>query len=182
MKMKRLLFLSVLVLTLMTTLLLAAGPAAAQATRTEFKVRETWVWDDPDVPGRGWVSGDKIFHGRGGASHYLIDAFPGEKDLADPRVFGDEIITGNLNMKLVDDECIWAAGPMSGTFRITNEGGYWEGIWTGVRDEQGHSFAYMVGKGGGGYKGLQIRINMERATCDWTQPETYTGYILDPGK
>jgi hypothetical protein len=178
--MKRLLFLSVLVLALIALLLAQVGPAAAQATRTEFKVRETWVWDDPHVPARGWVSGDKIYHGRGGASHYLIDAFPGEEDLADPRVFGDEIITGNLNMKLVDDECIWVTGPMSGTFLITNEGGTWEGIWQGVRDERGYSYAYMVGNGGGGYKGLQIRINMEREACNWAEPETYTGYILDP--
>jgi len=180
--MKRLFRLSVLVLALIAMLLVLVGPAAAKATRTEFKVRETWVYDDPNVPSRGWVTADKVYHARGGASHYWIDAFPGEEDLADPRVFGDEIITGNLNMKLVDDPCIWAYGPMSGTFLITNKGGTWEGIWVGERDEQGHSFADMVGSGGGGYKGLQIRIHMARETCDWAQPETYTGYILDPGQ
>jgi len=180
--MKRHIRLLVLILALIATLLLLAGPVAAKATRTEFKVRETWVYDDPDASGKEWVTGDKIYHFRGGASHYIIDAFPGEEDLADPRVFGDEIITGNLNMHLVDDPCIWVTGPMSGTFLITNEGGYWEGIWTGERNELGHSYAYMVGKGGGGYAGLQIRINMVRETCDWSQPETYTGYILDPGQ
>jgi hypothetical protein len=181
--MKRLLRLSVLILALITILLVQVGPVGAKATRTEFKVfkvRETWVWDDPDAPAKEWIDADNIYHFRGGASHYLIDAFPGEEDFADSRVFGDEIITANLTMKLVDDECIWATGPMSGTFLITNEGGSWKGTWTGVRDEQGHSFAYMVGSGRGGYAGLQIRIHMVRETCDWTQPETYTGYILDP--
>jgi len=183
--MKRLLRVSVLVLALMATLLLAAGPAAAQAPIsgfTMFKVRETWVWDDPNVPTKEWVTADNIYHSRGGASHYRIDAFPGEEHLADPRVFGDEIITGSLDMRLVDDECVWATGPMSGTFLITNEGGFWRGVWYGVRDEQGHSYAYMVGSGGRGYAGLQIRIIMARPTCDWAQPEIYTGYILGPGK
>jgi len=178
--MKRLLFPGLLILALVATLLLAAGPVAAKATRTEFKVMETYV--ETIDPGVAWITADKVFHFRGGADVYEITAFPGEEDLADPRVLGREIITGNLNMKLVDDPCIWVSGPMSGTFLITNEDGYWEGIWTGERNELGHSYAYMVGKGGGGYTGLQIRIHMARETCDWTQPETYTGYILDPGQ
>ncbi len=180
--MKRLFRLSVLILALVAMLLVLVGPAAAKATRTEFKVRETWVYDDPNVPGKAWVTADKVFHFRGGASHYWIDAFPGEEDLADSRVFGDEIITANLNMKMVDDPCIWVYGPMSGTFLITNAGGTWEGTWVGERDEEGHSVADMVGSGGGGYRGLQIRIHMARETCDTTQPETYTGTILDPGQ
>jgi hypothetical protein len=184
-KMKRLLFPSVLVLALIATVLLAAGPVTAQATKSEFqvfKVRETWYWDDPNVPVKDWVDADNIYHSQGGASHYRIDAFPGEEDFADPRVFGDEIITGDLTMKLVEDECVWATGPMSGTFLIINGGGSWIGTWTGVRDAQGHSFAYMVGSGSRGYAGLKIYVHMARETCDWTQPETYTGYILDPGK
>ena len=180
--MKRLFRLSVLVLALLAMLLVLVGPAAAQGTRTEFKVRETWVYDDPNVPSRGWVTADKVYHARGGASHYWIDAFPGEEDLADPRVFGDEIITGNLNMKLVDDPCIWAYGPMSGTFLITNEGGTWEGTWVGWRDKRGYSYIEYVGSGRGGYAGLKIRVHDERLDPDPTTDYHWTGYILDPGK
>jgi len=171
--MKRLLRVSVLVLVLMATLLLVAGPAAAKATRTEFTATETWV-EDISL-GKEWVTADKIYHIRGGESLYMVEA-------TDPRVSGEEIITLNLNMKLVDDEAVWATGPMWGTFRITNEGGYWEGLWTGVRDEQGYSYIEYVGSGGGGYAGLQLRVDNERLTPDTSIPHTWTGYILDPGQ
>ena len=171
--MKRLLFVSVLVLALMAMLLVQVGPVAAQTTRTEFTGSETWVEDISW--GKEWVTADKINHVRGGESRYAIVA-------TDESVSGEEIITLNLNMELVDDEAVWATGRMWGTFRITNEGGYWEGIWTGVRDERGFSYIEYVGSGGGEYAGLQLRVHNERLTPDTTVPHTLTGYILDPGK
>ena len=98
----------------------------------------------------------------------------------DSRVNGYEIVTLDLDMKVVDDPVVWVTGRMRGTFLITNEGGTWEGTWTGVRDERGYSFFKYVGKGEGDYAGLQIRVDSERLDPDPTFPYSWTGYILDP--
>jgi hypothetical protein len=100
---------------------------------------------------------------------------------SDPRVTGDEVITINYNMKVVDPP-VYITGRMWGTFRITNEGGYWEGTFTGLRDEQGYSYIEYVGSGGGGYAGLQIRVHDERLDPDPTALYHWTGYILDPSQ
>jgi hypothetical protein len=172
--MKRLLFVSVLVLALMATVLLAAGPVAAKATKTRFTASETWVEDIS--PGKEWYTGKdgKIYHVRGGESLYAVVA-------TNPDVSGDEFITVNLDMKVVP-EPVFITGPMWGTFRIENAGGYWEGTWVGVRDKRGYAYIEYVGSGGGGYAGLKIRVHNQRLNPDWTTPHSWTGYILDPGQ
>ena len=164
-----------MVLLIAAAILPAAGPAAAQATRAEFTATETWV-EDISL-GKEWYSGpnDKIYNEREGRSRYDVVA-------TDPRVSGVEIITVNLDMKLVDDPDVYFAGTMHGTFHIENDGGTWEGLWTGVRDERGFSYIEYVGSGGGGYAGLQMRVHNQRLTPDWTVPHIWTGYILDPGQ
>jgi hypothetical protein len=99
---------------------------------------------------------------------------------SDPRVSGDEVITLNIDMKLVDDPDVWATGRMWGTFRITNGGGTWEGTWVGWRDTRGFSYIEYVGSGRGGYAGLYIRVHNRHLTTDWSIPFSWTGYILDP--
>jgi hypothetical protein len=99
----------------------------------------------------------------------------------DPRVSGDEVITINYDTKVVDAP-VYITGRMWGTFRITNAGGYWEGTFTGVRDERGFSYIEYVGSGGEGYAGLHIRVHDERLDPDPTALYHWTGYILDPGQ
>ena len=173
--MKRLLRLSVLVMALIAILVLVAGPVAAKATKTEFTAIETYGADTS--PGKEWVTGkgkNQIDHLRGAEGTFTVVA-------SDPRVTGDEVITINYNMKVVDPP-VYITGPMWGTFRITNGGGCWEGTWTGVRDEQGFSYIDYVGSGCGGYTGLQLRVHDERLDPDPTALYHWTGYILDPGQ
>jgi hypothetical protein len=160
-----------MVLLVMTAILLTAAPAAAKATRTEFKGTDIWVEDIS--PGKEWVT-DGIDHVRGAQSRFALM-------VDDPRVSGDNTPTCNWNFKIVDPP-VYVAGPMWGTFQIINGGGYWKGVWTGVRDEQGFSHIVYIGSGGGGYAGLHLRLFIERLNPDPTTPETVTGYILDPGK
>jgi hypothetical protein len=164
-----------MVLLAVAVILLAAGPAAAKATRTEFTATEIYKGIDLD-PGVDWTTGkdhEKIWHLRGNIMELTVDA-------SDDRVDGYEIVTCNLDMKLVDDPVVWATGRMWGTFKITNDDGTWEGTWTGVRDERGYSFFKYLGKGGGDYAGLQIRVDSERLDPDPTYPYSWTGYLLDP--
>lgn len=174
--MKRLLFLSVLILALMATLLLAAGPVAAKATKTAFTATEIYEGVDLD-PGVEWFTGkdhEKIWHLRGNIMKLTV------VDASDDRVNGDETVTCNLDMRLVDDPDVWAIGRMWGTFKITNGNGTWEGTWTGVRDERGYSFFEYVGSGGGDYAGLQLRVHSERLSPNPLDDYHWTGYILDP--
>ena len=162
-----------IVLLAITAILAVAWPVAAKATKTNFTASETWVEDTS--PGKEWYTADdKIYHVRDGQSLYAVVA-------DDPRLSGEEIITVNLNMKVVDSP-VYITGPMWGTFRITNEGGEWVGTWWGVRDERGFSFIEYVGSGEGEYAGLHLRVHNERLDPDWTLPHTWTGYILDPGQ
>ena len=60
---------------------------------------------------------------------------------------------------------------MWGTFRITNAGGYWKGVWAGYRDKRGYSYMEFVGTGGDGYAGLKLRLHLERLNPDPTTVE-----------
>ena len=174
--MKRLFRVSVLVLALIAMLLVLAGPVAAKATKTWFTATEIYLGDLSS--GEEWYTGtdnNMIDHVRGAQLVLKV------QDATDARVNGDELVTLNLDMK-VAPEPVYIIGRMWGTFRITNDGGYWEGTWTGVRDEHGFSYFEYVGSGGGGYAGLQLRVHDERLDADPMAPYHWTGYILDPGE
>jgi len=153
-------------------LLLTAAPATAHVTRTPFTGTEVWVEDlDPGTEIAPPDSGlSKV---RGAVSRFALE-------VSDPRVSGDDVATVNWNFKLVD-EPVYVTGPMWGTFRITNDGGYWKGVWAGYRDKRGYSYMEFVGTGGDGYAGLKLRLHIERLNPDPTTVETVTGYILERG-
>jgi len=145
--------------------------ASAQAIRTSFTGQEVWV-EDLSFGKEFFPSGGR-YHARDMLSSFTITT-------TDARVTGEELATINWNFTLVDPP-VFVTGPMWGTFRITNAGGYWEGTWTGVRDENGYSYFHYLGKGFGGYEGLFIRMDNERLDPDPTQPTTIRGVIFSPG-
>ncbi|MGD8968160.1 MAG: hypothetical protein PVI07_11690 [Anaerolineae bacterium] len=159
------------ILVALVLVLLTVGPAAAKADKTYFTCTETWVEDlepgDESFP-------DGRYHLRGGVSKYAFEA-------SDPRVDDAvDLITINWNFKWMP-EPVYVAGRMWGTFIVTNDGGTWEGTWTGVREENGYSYFHYVGHGGGGYEGLQLRMWGERLDPDPMVPESWTGYVIEPG-
>jgi hypothetical protein len=72
-------------------------------------------------------------------------------------------------------------GPMWGTFHLVNDGGSWEGTWTGERDEQGFAYIRVVGHGMGGYAGLHYEMQAQRLSPDPFALYQFEAWILDPG-
>jgi hypothetical protein len=168
--MKRLLFLSVLILALVATLLLAAGPVAAKATRTLITACE----EDLYLVEGEWTNPGPNMHLRG-RIHYFYD------HANDPRATGlvTVIASGNFNADFI--------GTVWGTFTLEPDDklGYWEGTWVGP-DNQPE--IRLVGHGRGKFKGLELRETLvwgEEAmeNCPgYIDPGYIEGYILDPGK
>lgn len=153
-------------------LLLTAGPANARVTKTPFTGTDLWVEDlDPGTETAPPDSG--LSRVRGAVSRFALE-------VTDPRVSGDNKATVNWSSKVVDPP-VYVSGRMWGTFRITNAGGYWKGVWAGYRDRRGFSYIDYVGMGGGGYADLKIRLHIERLNPDPTTVETVTGYIIERG-
>jgi hypothetical protein len=159
------------VFVVLALLCLTVGPVAA-GSKTYFTATEYFVADYD--PGEESFP-DGRYHVRGGVSEYVFVA-------TDPRIDGAlDLITINWNFEFMP-EPVYFSGPMWGTFVITDEGGWWEGSWTGVREENGFSYFHYVGHGGGGYEGLQLRMWGERLDPDpYTVPESWTGYVLETG-
>jgi len=168
-KMKKITLSVVLAIVLLTSVVSAAS---AQATRISFTGGEVWVKDIS--MGKEFFPSEGRYHVREAVSMFALTT-------TDERVTGDNRVTINWNFKLVDSP-VFVTGPMWGTFRIDNDGGYWEGTWTGVRDENGYSYFHYVGKGGGGYEGMMIGMYAERLDPDPTAGESFTGFILNPGE
>jgi len=152
-------------------LFVLAAPAAAMTTRTEYSGTESYV--SSITPGRQWFSEDGVLHIRGGQEAYC-------DEVSDPRISGDSLVTLNANFHLADPP-VYVYGRMWGTFRIENDGGYWEGPWVGERTEQGFSYIRTVLHGHGGYEGLQARAEYARETPDPTADFSVSGVIMDPG-
>jgi hypothetical protein len=179
--MKRLLFLSVLVLALIAMLLVQVGPVAAKASRTELTACEYDEGFDPD---------QDIWTFPGPNAH-LRDRIHRFHDYAtDSRVTGRVMVVASGNFNADGIGTAW------GTFTLypddTSYDGYWEGTWVGP-DNQPE--IRLVGHGRGEFKGLQLRETLvwdadSIAKCDplSPDPEFYPifgyieGYILDPGK
>jgi hypothetical protein len=170
--MKRLLFLSVLVLALIA-MLVAAGPVAAKATRIEFTACEEdlglvegeWTYPGPNMHLRGRI-------------HYFYD------HATEPRVTGLVTVIADANF---NEDFI---GTAWGTFTLVPEdpeydGGYWEGIWVGPDDRPE---IRLVAHGQGEFKGLELReiyvwgARAEEKCPQYVNPGYIEGYILDPGK
>ena len=150
---------------------LVMSPANARAIKTNFNASETPV--AVITPGVETFP-DGRYNLRG-----EVDIFAFVAD--DPRLNNaEDRVTINWNFKWMP-EPVYVAGQMWGKFVITNAGGYWEGTWTGVREENGFSYFHYVGTGGGGYEGMQLRMWGERLDPDPTVPEIYQGYIIEPG-
>jgi hypothetical protein len=168
---KRLISLPTTVLALVVLLILAA-PVAAKTIRTAYEGLEFYV--GPLSPGRQWISEDGVLHIRGGQEAY-------RDEVDDPRLSGDVVVTLNVNFHFADPP-VFVYGPMWGTLRIDNKGGYWEGTWTGERTElQGFSYIRAVVRGHGGYEGLQARVSYVRESPDPTAPFVIQGTVMEPG-
>lgn len=154
---------------LLIILLATAFPAQAQAVKTEVTGKSyftgqidpgVWTYPDGNVHIRGWVV--SYFH-----------------EWRDPRLNGVETVVVNLNGRSAPPP-VFFAGPMWGTSRLENEGGYWDITWTGVRDEQGFAFIRGVAHGHGGYEGLKLIFEGSRLTPDYiNDPFIWTGTIID---
>jgi hypothetical protein len=149
--------------------LVVTGTAGAAPPRTEFTGTEVYV-AVLDF-GTETFPGNNNYHVRGEVDLLSFTA-------SDPRVTGENEVAINWNFQFVP-EPVFVSGPMWGTFRLANDGGYWEGIWNGYRDTNGFSYFHFVGHGGDGYAGLQLMMNGERLTPDPTQPEHFSGVIIE---
>lgn len=151
--------------------LILVAPVAARTTRTEYAGTENYA--GPVAPGRQWVSEDGVLHIRGGQEAYC-------DDVSDSRLSGDSLVTLNANFHLAEPP-VYVYGRMWGTFRIENDGGYWEGHWVGKRTQQGSSYIRTVLHGHGGYEGLLARAQYVRETPDPTAPFSVSGVVMNPG-
>ncbi len=156
---------------LLLILFVLVGPVAARTTRTEYAGTESYV--GPITAGRQWVSEDGVLHIRGGEEAYL-------DSVSDPRLSGDSLVTVNANFHLAEPP-VYVYGRMWGTFRIENDGGYWEGPWVGERTQQGSSYIRTVLHGHGDYSGLQARADYARETPDPTASFIVSGVVVNPG-
>jgi hypothetical protein len=155
---------------LLVLLGVTAGPVAA-GSKTFVTAYE--CCEIGEFPGKEFFP-DGRYHLRGAASSFDFWSDDPRLDDATNR------ITLNANFVWMP-EPIFAAGRMWGKFVLTNDGGWWEGTWTGVREKNGFSYFHFVGKGGGGYEGLQLHIRGERLDPDPSVTEVYHGYILETG-
>jgi len=161
----------VLVAGLMVLSILAA-PVQAGTIRTDYEGLEHYV--GPLLPGWQWISEDGVLHIRGGQEAY-------RDDVDDPRLCGDTVVTLNANFHPADPP-VFVYGRMWGTFRIENEGGYWEGSWVGERTElQGFSYIRGVLHGHGAYEGLQARAEYVRESPAPTASFAVHGMVMEPG-
>lgn len=155
---------------LLTILLVTAFPAQAKAVKTEVTGQSyfmgeidhgVWTYPDGNVHIRGWV----VF--------YL-------HEWNDPRLNGIETVVVNLNGQSALLPVSFA-GPMWGTSRLENEGGYWDATWTGVRDEKGFAYIRGVAHGHAGYEGLKLIFEGSRLTPDYiNDPFIWSDTIIDP--
>jgi predicted ester cyclase len=102
-----------------------------------------------------------------------------DDDMSDPRISGDETVVVNYHFSLMP-EPVYVTGPMWGTSRIENEGGSWDVVWTGVRDERGFAYIHGMALGQGGYEGMKAHYTGKREDPDETLPFEYVGYIIEP--
>ena len=143
--MRRQIFLTLIVATMIAALFLVAVPVAARAIVIEAQgvVQEC----DPLKPGAFWYTGETI-HLRGWESvcYYSGQYLTGKNTI---------IINAEINPQMISQ--------VHGTFRLeADEGGIWEGTYTGVHNLIDDVISIRaVGHGSEAYEGLQIRLIRE---------------------
>ena len=85
----------------------------------------------------------------------------------------------NYNMRTAPAPA-FLTGPMWGTFVVENENGWWDGTWTGERNEQGFAIMRGLTHGHGDYEGLKAHYEIIRESPDPMATSTVTCYIIDP--
>jgi hypothetical protein len=150
----------------LSILLMAAVPAQAKPVETEFTGVSSLVGlVDPGVE----THPNDHVHVRGLTLFYL-------DDLSDPRVSGINTIVVNYNMRPAPAPA-FLTGPMWGTLHVENQGGSWDGTWTGKRDKNGFARLNAVAHGHGGYEGLKATYVLIRKSPDPNGPFEVTGAI-----
>jgi len=161
----------IMLILVLALLAITTGLASANPNKTPISGQESVL---PEfVPGKEFLPDGNLYKVRDEIDYIEVTS-------DDPRVTGTNTITFNGNFKFAP-EPVFVTGRMWGTFSISNDGGNWEGTYTGVRDERGYSYFSYVGSGGGGYDGLKIRYDIVHKNPDPTTPFLFTGYIMDPG-
>ncbi len=150
---------------------LVSHPAWAEARKTHFTVHEVLTnvaW------GIVLTDGTNLF-----STGTTMGA---EENASDPRVAGLSIVTMNVKLEMTT-----LAGPMWGSIRYENAGGWWAGYWQGTRtpflDTQGKphvlSEIRVTATGGGGYAGLVARWNYSGVDTLQTGVFDGSGYIVE---
>ena len=131
------------ILTLLTT------PVSARSEVTKSPCTETYLETlDPGT----MTFPDGNIHLRGMVNTY-------REESPDLRNVGFNTVTVNANW-----HADWT-GPMWGTFRqVTDEGGIWEGTWSGMVTDSGSGY-HAIGQGKGIYKGMTAKISNENGVC-----------------
>ncbi len=149
---------------------LASNFAWAEAKKTPFTVREV-------ITNANWgtmlTDGTNIFLTR--------TTMTAEEAATDPRVSGMSTVT----MQVIVDRTM--SGPMWGSIRYENGGGWWEGYWQGTRtpflDAEGkpHTLSeiQVTAIGKGGYEGLVARWNYSGVDSLQTSILDGSGYIIE---
>lgn len=140
-------------------------PASAMATQTPY---EGWAYlvglIDP---------GTCEYHGSMEICRGLTVDF--YFDVSDDRFSGVATTVINSNFHLEP-----YYGQQWGTFVLTNDGGTWDGVWTGRRNEDGSANLRGVAQGHGDYEGMRAHLWAVRLSPNMFDPFEVTGYILDP--
>jgi hypothetical protein len=156
-------------LLVVAAVLLVVLPAYAKAEKTEFS--GSWSLETYINPGVCTYPDGNV-HCRG----VILQA---EIDVSDPRVSGVETVVANYNLQ--PGPLGFYTGPMWGTSRIENEGGYWDTVWTAFQDEQGFLYIQAVAHGHGDYDGLKMHASLASVSPDPEIPLAVSGYVLEPG-
>ncbi len=98
-------------------------------------------------------------------------------ETTDGRISGEIALEINANF-----DAATFSGQMWGTAHLKNAVGEWFVTWVGDRTPAGHSNIRAVGRGAGGYEGLQARWNYTRSNPDPNAPMDITGFVIEPGR
>jgi hypothetical protein len=166
---KRITSITILVVLALLTLAVVVGDALAAPSKTKFS--------GLDYSGADTVPGD-IYFTDDGIMHIRNNEFWTEFVTNDPRMNGYVNYTFNGDFQIMP-EPVSAMGSMWGTFRLDNDGGFWQGTYYGTRDKHGYSRFWYTGLGGGGYEGFKVEITYKRLDPDPTVPGDVKGFIIE---